>query len=202
MRIFRPWFFIRWFYPGAFFRIRVRDKKLFLTFDDGPDPHVTPQIISILGNHGVKALFFCNGKMAEKNPDIITCLKGSGHLIGNHGYEHSDGLRTGREEYIRNVMQADSFTSARVFRPPYGRLKLSQFTELRKKYRIFFWDLMPYDFDKGLEPHSCLGILTSRIRPGSIIVLHDKAGSSAPAFLDEFIRNALSLGYEFCLPEL
>lgn len=200
MRLFRPWFFQKWLFPGAKFRIRAGRGSLFLTFDDGPDPSVTPVIKGILDKYNVKALFFCNGEKAEEHPCIVQSLRDSGHLIGNHGYLHINGWRTGLKEYSRNAERACKFTSCSFFRPPFGKITPSQFRLLKKNYTIFFWDLMPYDFDISLQPSECLRVLLKRIRQGSIIVLHDKGGSSTPLILEDFIKGAMAAGYEFKLP--
>ena len=200
MRLFRPWFFQEWLFPGAVFRIRAGGDNLFLTFDDGPDPEITPSITAILNKYKIKALFFCNGEMAEKYPHIIKSMREAGHMVGNHGYAHLDGWKTGDREYIRNAERASGSTSDSIFRPPFGRLTISQFRILKKCFRIIFWDLMPYDFDPALQPEECLKILMKRIRPGSVIVLHDTSGSAAPLILEDFIRGALARGFEFKLP--
>lgn len=197
MRLFRPGFLAPCLYPDAIFRVKTTGRNLFLTFDDGPDPVSTPQLLDILKKHGIKAMFFCNGRAAEKNPELIKNILESGHLIGNHSYDHVDGWRTEAESYIKDVKRASSFTSDHLFRPPYGHLKLKQYRYLKRTFQIIFWDLMPYDFDAEFGREKSLKILKDKIRPGSIIVLHDKPSSSAIDFLDEFIVYAESIGFEF-----
>jgi peptidoglycan/xylan/chitin deacetylase (PgdA/CDA1 family) len=202
MRLFRPCLPARLLYPDALFRIKTAEKVLWLTFDDGPDPVSTPLILKILGNHALRGLFFCNGSLAEKYPDLIEQIKSKGHLIGNHGYSHLNGWKTSVSEYLKDVERSSAHTSSLLFRPPYGRLKMPQFLRLRQKYKIIFWDIMPYDFDKSFSSEKSLKILKEKIRPGSIIVLHDNSQSTATCFLDEFIKYSINEGYLFKLPLL
>jgi peptidoglycan-N-acetylglucosamine deacetylase len=200
MRNFRPSVFSGWFYPEAVFRIIAENKAICLTFDDGPDPCSTWKILSVLERYNVKAVFFCKGKAAKQYPDIISDIKSSGHIIGNHGYEHINGWTCTTKKYIENAEAAAPFTSDSLFRPPYGRLKFRQYIKLKASFKIMFWDIMPYDFDDTFGPVNSLNILKKKTRPGSVIVLHDTPFSSAISILDDYIIYVLSMGYKFVLP--
>jgi len=197
MRFYRPYFLLRLLYPKALFRLVTREKVLCLTFDDGPDPVVTPLVLDILEAHGVKAVFFCRGQVAEKHPELISLIRSKGHITGNHGYHHLDGWKTVTRVYLRNFSISAAFTSNSLLRPPYGRIRHKQYRELSENYRIVFWDVMPYDFDDKIDGTKVLSILRKKIRPGSIIVLHDTILSSVLSFLDEFIDYARTSGYGF-----
>jgi peptidoglycan/xylan/chitin deacetylase (PgdA/CDA1 family) len=197
MRLLRPFFLLRLVYPEAVFRIATTAKELCLTFDDGPHPETTPVILDILESHNLKAAFFCNGRKAEKYPGLLDLIVSKGHLIGNHGYDHLSGCKTNIHAYIENALRADEFTSSSLFRPPYGRIRQEQYRVMKKKYKIIFWDLMPYDFDEKIGGKRAFNILKEKIRPGSIIVLHDKVTSTCLSFLDEFIKYAETDGYKF-----
>jgi peptidoglycan-N-acetylglucosamine deacetylase len=197
MRLFRPGIIVSWLYPDAKFRIKTTQKILYLTFDDGPDPASTPCLLEILKKHNISALFFCSGKAAEMYPDIMDQIRNTGHVIGNHCYDHPDGWRTGSDIYIKDVMRASDFTSNRIFRPPYGHLKLKQYQLLKKKFSIIFWDLMPYEFDITFGSKKSLEILKKKLRSGSIIVLHDKTSSCTNAILEDFITFTINSGYRF-----
>jgi peptidoglycan-N-acetylglucosamine deacetylase len=201
MRLFRPCFIAGWFYPDALFRIKTVEKLLCLTFDDGPDPESTPGLLDILKRYNVKALFFCDGRAGENYPELVDLIKSQDHLIGNHGYNHFDGWKTSVTSYIHDVEKGAKYTSSDLFRPPYGRLKLRQYLQLNKNYKIVFWDIMPYDFDSSLEPEESLNILTKKLRPGSVIVLHDKPHASLIPLLPGFIETAFQKGYRFVLPD-
>jgi peptidoglycan/xylan/chitin deacetylase (PgdA/CDA1 family) len=200
MRFFRPLFIAKWIYPDAVFRIRNREKKLFLTFDDGPDPLSTPLIINILERHNVKALFFCRGDAAVQNPQLIQEIKKRDHLIGNHSYTHLNGWKSSVRKYCLDAKQSADYTSVELFRPPFGKIGFRQYRILSKTSRIFFWDVIPYDFDKRMTPARCLDVLAKYVRNGSVIALHDSADSLCTLFLDDFLVHAKSRGFEFSLP--
>jgi peptidoglycan/xylan/chitin deacetylase (PgdA/CDA1 family) len=197
MGLFRPCFFHRILYPDAIFRIKTSEKILFLTFDDGPDPESTPEVLNILNNNKVRAIFFCNGEAAEKYPDLVEKIKETGHLVGNHGYDHLNGWKTSIDKYCDDINLASHFTSGNLFRPPYGRLTINQYKRLRKSFRIIFWDIMCYDFDRNFGAERSLSILNRKLRSGSIIVLHDTTSSTCNTFLNDFIEMSISNGYRF-----
>jgi peptidoglycan-N-acetylglucosamine deacetylase len=201
MRLFRPFSFTGWLYPGAVRRIRTSDRLLWLTFDDGPNPESTPQLLDILKRSNIKAVFFCNGAAAEKYPHILNAIIANGHVIGNHGYDHRDGWSVDLKEYITDVERASHFTSTILFRPPYGHMTLAQYRRLCQSYKVILWDIMPYDFDNSLQPEDSLRILFDKIRTGSVIVLHDTPASSVTLFLEVFISGSLERGFGFGLPD-
>jgi peptidoglycan-N-acetylglucosamine deacetylase len=201
IRRYRPSFVVRCIYRKALFRLKTEEKTLCLTFDDGPFSASTEKILKVLSLKGVKAIFFCSGKQASVNPSLTDAIRSEGHLTGNHGFLHISGFKTATEEYLRNCDDASAFTSDKLFRPPYGQLTLTQYRKLSRKFRIFIWDLMAYDFDKSFGARRSLDILKRKIRPGSIIVLHDTPESSVLGFLEEFIEYCRSEGYRFVLPD-
>ena len=200
MRFFRPFFAAKWIYPNAIFRIKTEEKTVCLTFDDGPDPEATPFLLSLLKRNNIKAMFFLSGNKAERYPDIVKQIIDEGHLVGNHGFSHINGWFSSCDKYIANVEKAESFTSSQWFRPPYGRLGLRQYCLLKKKYKIVFWDIMPYDFDKNFSSVGVLDVMKKKLRQGSIIVLHDVNGSLSLEILELFIGFAKKQGYSFVLP--
>lgn len=200
MRLFRPGFLLKYLYPEAIFRLDTTDRAICLTFDDGPDPGSTGQIVRILNNSGIKGVFFCSGKKAEKYPDLVRLLEENRHVIGNHGFNHPDGWKTSIAGYIDDISRASELNGTHLFRPPYGRIKLRQYRLLIKRFSIFFWDLMPYDFDKGFSKEDSLNVLKRKIRPGSIIVFHDTPFAVSKDILPDFIKYAHENGYRFVLP--
>jgi peptidoglycan/xylan/chitin deacetylase (PgdA/CDA1 family) len=197
MRLYRPGFPAFCLYPDAIFRVKTDDRFLYLTFDDGPDPVSTPLLLGILKKFNVNATFFCNGGKAEAHPELMSRIGSAGHIVGNHTYKHGDGWHTPTQEYIGDVLKASPLTSGTLFRPPYGHLKFRQYRTLKKNYKIIFWDIMPYDFDEEFGKERSLNVLKKKIRPGSIIVLHDKPTSTSLEFLDEFLNYATEIGYTF-----
>lgn len=202
MRLFRPIFPAACLYPEAVFRIKTPLKLLCLTFDDGPDPESTPVLISILRKYKIKAVFFCSGNKALENPALMELIKSEGHITGNHGYSHLNGWKTSNKEYIADIEKASALNSSNLFRPPFGHLTYRQYRLIRRDFRIFFWDIMPYDFDRKFGSRASLEILKRKLRKGSVIVLHDTWKSTANSFIDEFIRFTLLKGYEFVVPDL
>jgi peptidoglycan-N-acetylglucosamine deacetylase len=201
MRLFRPFGLFRRFFPEAVFRLPAGRKNICLTFDDGPFPETTPHLLKILDRHAVKAVFFLNGRQAEKYPALACNIRKGGHVAGNHGYDHLDGWRTDSRKYAENAAKADALTSDRIFRPPYGRLTPAQYKKLSRKYRIFMWDLMLYDFDPDFKSAESMNMARKLIRDGSIIVLHDNPESFATEILEEIIMFASENGFAFVSPE-
>ncbi len=202
MRQFRPGFFGRIVFNDAVFRVPEKQNALYLTFDDGPDPESTPEVLKILAARNINALFFCNGQRAERYPLLMNNIKTAGHMIGNHGYDHLDGWTTGTQKYLDDISKASYYTSDTLFRPPYGRIRYSQYKNLAANYIIFFWDIMPYDFDIKFGRERSLMALEKKRRPGSVIVLHDRADSLCSSILADFIDNSIVRGYIFKLPDV
>lgn len=124
-------FFLRWYYPQVTWNKSRQDKTLYLTFDDGPIPEITPWILDTLTKHNAKATFFCVGENIYKNPDIFKRLKAEGHQVGNHTYNHLKGWKYSDKEYIQNVEKCQELTKTNLFRPPYARAKKSQLNILK-----------------------------------------------------------------------
>ncbi len=199
MRFFRPWLIIRWLYPDALFRIRTNNRVYCLTFDDGPDPASTPGLLDLLDKYDVKALFFCTGRAAGNYPQLTDEIRRRGHSIGNHGYDHLDGWKTPSRIYFSDISRASGLTSTTFFRPPFGHLTLRQYQHLRKSFRIVLWDIMAYDFEEDFGPSRSIEILKRKLRPGSLIVLHDSAGPSLE-ITGRFLQFTRSIGYSHILP--
>lgn len=200
MRLFSPGFLAVKLFPEALFREKTTEKVLYLTFDDGPDVKSTVPLLDILSKHNIKAIFFCSGKAASENPDLVNRIKSEGHIIGNHGFNHLNGFLTSKRKYLTDIKKAAEITSSTLFRPPYGRLKLNQYMSIKSSFKIIMWDIMPYDFDRGFGSERSLSVLKRKIRPGSIVVLHDNSESNLLEFLNTFIEFALGSGYRFDIP--
>ena len=197
MRFYRiPWPY-RVLFPEAVFRVKTSDNDIYLTFDDGPTPSVTKNIISLLNKENVPATFFCNGVNYEKWKDISCLSEQNNFTIANHGYSHLSGWRAGRKDYLDDVTRGFEITGSLLFRPPYGKIRISQYRELKKKFRIIFWDLMLYDFDSAFTAENIIDVVKREVRPGSILVLHDNIKSKSPAILEELIAVCRDMGYYF-----
>lgn len=192
-------FYIRWFYPKTTWRVKTSDKVLYLTFDDGPTKGVTDFVLEELAKYNAKATFFCLGRNVVQNPKLMKELKDSGHAIGNHSYNHLNGFRTNVGDYIDDVKNADGIISSKLFRPPYGKMKLRQYKYLKKFYRIIMWDVMPGDFDASIDGDKCFTNVVSNASKGSVIVFHDsdKAIDRLSIALPRVLKYYSDLGYRF-----
>ncbi len=151
---------------------------VFLTFDDGPTPGITEQVLDMLKTHEAHATFFCIGRNAERNPELVNRIRSEGHAVGNHTYSHLNGMKTKNRAYYSDIQLAQSFTPSQLFRPPYGMISPSQIRYLKKLYNIIMWDIMSYDYDPGVTGKKCLGNVMTTIKPGSIVVFHDSVKAS------------------------
>ena len=194
----RPSFFFRILYPGALWRVNTKKKRLFLTFDDGPDPEVTPWVLDQLQKHGSSATFFMLGKNAEKYPQLVSRVR-EGHRIGNHGYEHLDGYKTSSDVYLENAQHGSMFTGTKLFRAPYGRIRPKQYRVLNRTYRMAFWDLLPGDWDQSIDTETVWNRIEKKARNGSIITLHDsqKAFPHLKIILPRLLEHFSAQGYKF-----
>lgn len=197
MRIFRLPLLFRLLYPGAIFRVSTDNKKVYLTFDDGPTPGITTSVLSILEEYRVSATFFCTGRKVEEEKDIYNQILNLGYGIANHGYNHIRGWGKGKADYYNNVSVGAELTGSDLFRPPYGSVTPGQFRRLRGLYRVVFWDIILYDFDSSFNTGRIIRVALKKLRPGSIIVLHDSDKSSCLRFLPDLIRLIREKGYTF-----
>ncbi|WP_257667791.1 polysaccharide deacetylase family protein [Parapedobacter tibetensis] len=191
---------LQWLYPTLTWHRNRAEKRIFLTFDDGPIPDVTPGIINTLKIYGVKASFFCVGENIKKHPDLFDSLIENGHRIGNHTYNHLNGWKTVDETYLENIARCQQLTQTNLFRPPYGRGTRSQYARLQQeKYNIVMWDVLSGDFDSRLTPEKCLRNVIKHTRNGSIVVFHDsiRAIPRVTYALPRAIEHWLKAGYTF-----
>lgn len=192
-------FFLRWLYPNVTWNKSRSKKDIYLTFDDGPIPEITPWILDTLAQQNIKATFFCVGENIEKNPEIFNRLINEGHQVGNHTYNHLKGWNCDDQEYIKNVHKCQELTKTNLFRPPYARAKKSQLKSLKNEFEIVYWDVLSGDFDINLNPEKCLSNIIKNTRNGSIIVMHDniKAIPRVQYVLPKMIDHLIKLGYTF-----
>lgn len=171
-------FFVPYIYPKRVWRVHTKESEVFITFDDGPHPTITPWVINQLKNYNAKATFFCIGNNVEKNPEVFQQILQHGHSVGNHTYSHLNGFKTSDEEYMNDVQKAEQFISTTLFRPPYGKLtgfKAQLISKLQRKvpYKIVMWDVLSGDFDEQLTAKECTENVLLHTDKGSIIVFHD-----------------------------
>ncbi|NDP20570.1 MAG: polysaccharide deacetylase family protein [Paludibacter sp.] len=174
-------------------------KVIYLTFDDGPVPEVTPFVLDILKEHNLKATFFCVGENVNKYPEIYADILSHEHKTGNHTFHHLKGYSVSKEEYLSNVKMAAEYIDSKLFRPPYGRITFSQRRALQRDYEIIMWDLITRDYNRTLTTDQIMSNIKRFSRNGSIVVFHDsvKAKNNVLNVLPLAIEWWKSEGYEF-----
>ena len=191
--------FIRKLIPGAVWRLPQKEKTVYLTFDDGPIPEVTPWVLDLLRKYNIKATFFCVGDNVRKHPEVFKMLVSAGHSVGNHTFNHLQGFKVKSDKYVENVELADTYIRSNLFRPPHGHLRIRQGTKLSKKFRFVMWDVITRDYNMKLSGEYVLNVVKRYVRNGSIIVFHDsiKAEKNMKYALPRAIEFLLSEGYKF-----
>lgn len=197
----RPPQLLRRYYKTSLWRMETEEPLIYLTFDDGPIEGLTPWVLDTLKHYGIKATFFCVGENIERNRSVFQRVLDEGHQVGNHTYNHVKGWKFDTDAYLENVEKCEILLNTKLFRPPYGRIKRSQFLKLASTYRVVFWDVLSYDYDKFVSPEACLENSIRYTRPGSIIVFHDnvKAQKNLKFALPRYIEHFLELNYKFAV---
>ena len=195
--------FVRNLFPKALWRMNPDEKAVYLTFDDGPIPVVTPWVVELLGRYDIKATFFMVGDNVRKHPQEFRQVIEAGHRVGNHTFNHLKGVFTETNEYLDNVEKADALIHSKLFRPPHGMLRRSQYNELSKHYQFVMWDLVTRDYSNRLCGEDVLTKVKKYVRNGSIITFHDSLRSedNLRYALPCAIEWLLEQGYEFKLFE-
>lgn len=159
--------------------IRMPSRKIFLSFDDGPDPSSTPYLLEILRHFQARATFFCTGRQVEKHPSLYKDILQEGHSVGNHGFDHLMGWVTPNRKYKEDVEKASRLIQSALFRPPYGKLSPWQWLALRKEYSLVFWNLLFRDYHLDFHPDRAFLKAKKHLKPGRIIGMHDQGPSLA-----------------------
>tara|TARA_B100001146_G_C16171157_1_gene430136 strand:- start:152 stop:766 length:615 start_codon:yes stop_codon:yes gene_type:complete len=166
--------FIQRLYPERIWAFSHEKASVFLTFDDGPIPEVTPWVLDELKKHNAKATFFSIGENVKKHPEIFERILFEGHSVGNHTFNHLKGSKTETSKYIENTLLAEKLIHSKLFRPPYGKITSKQAKILQiKGFKIVMWDVISYDYDSTVSEEKCLENVLKNIQSGSIIVFHD-----------------------------
>jgi peptidoglycan/xylan/chitin deacetylase (PgdA/CDA1 family) len=199
MIIEQPSIWLRWLYPHALWRMDRNEKAVYLTFDDGPIPEVTPWVLDVLDRYGVKATFFMVGDNVRKHPEVFQMVKERGHRLGNHTYNHMGSMRHSVGKYMRNIEKANELIGTDLFRPPHGWMKWLVYEAVRHRYRIVMWDLVTRDYSTKLNGRDVLLNVRRYARPGSIITFHDSLKSEDKLIyaLPRAIEWLQSQGYAF-----
>lgn len=204
MLIERPPRWFRMLFPGAVFRIpseKGERKRVFITFDDGPIPEVTPWVLDVLDRFGIKATFFMVGQNVERHPELLEEVRRRGHAVGNHTLHHIQGASATTMRYMRDSAEGALLTGSDLFRPPHGWLRPRQMMALKKHYRVIMYDLVTRDYSRRLDAAQVVENVKRYTRDGSIIVFHDsiKSFPRLKEALPESLEWLKEQGYEFAL---
>ncbi len=193
------------FAPGLTWYIPNTSNSIYLTFDDGPTPKITPWVLELLKHYDAKATFFCIGQNVEKHPEIFSQILEDGHSIGNHTYNHIKGWKVSSKDYLENTIKASKVISSKLFRPPYGKISPVQIQHLKKSgFDIVMWTILSMDWSSKVTKDQCLKNVIEKTQSGDIIVFHDSIKASQnlnyvlPKFLDAFSKKGFSFK---CIPE-
>ena len=192
-------------YPACLWKVNTKDETIYLTFDDGPIAEITPFVLDELKKWNAKATFFCIGKNIEANHEVFQRIINEGHSIGNHTYDHLNGWNVSDEMYFENiekcafVLTANCQLPTALFRPPYGKLKPSQYSALKTKHKLVMWDVLSYDFDLKMEKEKVLKNVLDNTEAGSIVVMHDslKAKPKVEFALPKLLEHFTAKGFKF-----
>ena len=186
-------------YPGVVWRNNQEKKVVYLTFDDGPVPECTPQVLDILAHYGIKATFFMVADNAVRYPHLLERVRQEGHSIGNHTYHHLRGFQVTTNHYLEDVQKASHVLDTKLFRPPHGRMKYAQKRALiAQGYTICLWDVLTHDYNPKYSVEHMMKVVQRYVRNGSIITCHDsrKSKDRVLDLLPKMIEWLLSEGYE------
>ena len=192
---------LRPFLGKLVWRKNSSSKVIYLTFDDGPVPEVTPLVLDILDKYNIKATFFSVGENVRQYPELYNELLLRGHKTGNHTFNHLKGSAVSSEAYIENIQKASEYVNSNLFRPPYGRITYRQKKVLRSRFQIIMWDVLTRDYNRKLSTEYILNIIKRDSRNGSIVVFHDsiKAKNNVLTVLPLAIEYWRRKGYTFGL---
>ncbi len=186
--------------PSLTWKVQTNDKAVFLTFDDGPHPEITPWVLQTLSAYNAKATFFCVGENVTRFPGIYHKILSEGHATGNHTYNHIKGWNTPNQHYFDNVSLCAAVVKSKLFRPPYGRIGPLQIKALQKQgYTIVMWDILTRDYDAGVDVTKAIEETVRATQNGSVIVFHDseKAQKQLKQILPEVLKQLSGKGFTF-----
>ena len=202
--------FIQRFFPNIIWKKRTDEKKIWLTFDDGPEEEVTEFILETLKKLNIKASFFLIGKNIQAFPELTKAIIKEGHVVGNHSFSHLNGFKSKNEEYIYDIelgqklineklVEMGITNKIKIFRPPYGRILPRQIKRLRENYKIVMWDVFSWDFKKNISPEKIYNNVIDNVVEGSILVFHNnnKSLNNLKVALEDTLVKLKEKGFVF-----
>ena len=185
--------------PSLVWKKNTDQKKIWITFDDGPDEKATPFLINVLEKLNIKATFFIIGKQAKKYPELVKLIINNGHKIGNHSFSHLNGFSTNNNKYFEDIEQAKKYIDSDIFRPPYGKITPFQIKNLKKDFKIIMWDIMSWDFKENISSNKIYKNVINNIENGSIILFHNnlKSYNNLKKSLELILEKLKEQEYQF-----
>jgi peptidoglycan/xylan/chitin deacetylase (PgdA/CDA1 family) len=189
----------KYLFPSLVWKKNTDQKKIWITFDDGPDEKVTPYLINVLEKFNIKATFFVIGNQAKKHPELVKLIINNGHKIGNHSFSHLNGFSTNNNKYLEDVEQAKKYIDSDIFRPPFGKITPFQIKNLKKDFKIIMWDIMSWDFKENIYPNKMYKNVIDNVENGSIILFHNnlKSYNNLKNSLEIILEKLKDKGYQF-----
>jgi len=194
-------------YPEAIWHGDRDNKRVYLTFDDGPIPVVTDYLLDLLNDLNIKATFFCVGENVKNNPESFKRIIRDGHCVGNHTYNHLNGWKVDEQLYLENIKLCDEIfkntgliNDYKLFRPPYGKIRRKTLKKLKEDYRVIMWDVLSYDFAYKISIEKCLSKSLQYTQKGSIVIFHDskKTFEKIKFVISQYVTSLMDKNYEFC----
>ena len=196
-----PWLVKKLIYPSYIWHLPSNEKKIYLTFDDGPHTVATKFVLEELKKFSAKATFFCLGKNVLEHPDLYSSILSQGHATGNHTHDHPNGWKVDDKVYFRNIALAADYIDSNLFRPPYGRITRFQAKQVIEKMgmKLVMWSVLSGDFDKRLSLEDCFRNVVKACSPGAIVVFHDseKSFPTLSYVLPKVLGHFSDRGYSF-----
>lgn len=186
-------------FPNYVWKVKTNKKIIYLTFDDGPIPEITPWVLDLLDHYEAKGTFFCVGENISKNPGVFNSILSQGHSVGNHTYNHVNGWKTPNETYLGNFKKSERVHKTKLFRPPYGRIKKKAAEQILDTHQIIMWSVLTKDYSQTTSPEKCLERAIKQTKSGSIVLFHDslKAEKNLRYALPKFLEYFSKKGYTF-----
>lgn len=192
-------------FPNWLWHKPRQERVLYLTFDDGPSPGVTEQVLETLAVFHAKATFFVIGDKVRRHPDTLLAVKAAGHSIGNHTFNHLNLWKTPLRTYLENTslcqvaLQEALGEEVGLFRPPYGKMTPRAARHLLPTHEIVMWDVIAGDFHAGYARERVLRNVIRHARAGSIVVFHDseKCKEKMRYALPRVLEHFSGQGYQF-----
>jgi peptidoglycan/xylan/chitin deacetylase (PgdA/CDA1 family) len=190
---------VQQFFPSIIWKKKTTNKKIWLTFDDGPDKEITVFLLNLLKKLKIHATFFLIGEQVVKYPELTKKIIEDGHVIGNHSYSHLNGLLISNKTYYNDIDRAQKIVNSNIFRPPYGKISPIQLRTLKKKFKIIMWDVLSWDFKKNISSEKIYNNVINNTKKGSIIVFHNniKSYQTIKRNLEKILVKLKEEGYSF-----